>query len=324
MARTIMVPLDGSTFAEHALPVALGIARSCGGRIHLVQAHELPIVPTSPDVLVPYDARWDAALREQEHTYLTSVANRVAERAGVSARTELLDGAPAMALATYAREMEVDLIVMTTHGRSGLSRVWLGSVADGVVRRSGVPVLLMRPSHDEVDLSEEFQARHVLVPLDGSELSTGVLGPATWLGSLYGARYTLLRVILPVPLLRAPAPMPDNLFAEQLAQQQDAHAREELAVAAGVLRDRGLDVEAAVVSHAVPAAGILEFAASHAVDLIALATHGRGGWSRLALGSVADKVLRGSTLPVMLYRPPVGNDERNAKLEQSAATRTEA
>jgi nucleotide-binding universal stress UspA family protein len=304
MARTIMVPLDGSTFAEHALPIALGLARESAGRVHLVQAHEPPPVPSSPDILIPYDGEWDAAMRANERTYLDSVANRIAERAGAAVRTELLDGVPAMALATYAREMELDLIVMTTHGRGGLSRMWLGSVADGVVRRSGVPVLLLRPKDEEVDYEARLTPRHILIPLDGSELSHGIIDTAAWLGSLTGARFTLLRVTVPVPVLRAPGPLSDDGFAAKLIAEQELHAGEYLDRVAGGFRSRGLEVETAIVAHSSPASAILEFAATNAVDLVGIATHGRGGWSRLALGSVADKVLRGALMPVLLYRPP--------------------
>lgn len=304
MARSIMVPLDGSTFAEHALPIAIGLARECDGRLVLVQAHEPPPVPSSPDILIPYDGEWDASMRQDERSYLDSIANRVSERSGVTVRTELLDGVPALALATCAREMGVDLIVMTTHGRGGLSRMWLGSVADGVVRRSGVPVLLLRPTDEEVDYGTRLTPRHLLIPLDGSELSQGIIESAAWLGSLTGARFTLLRVTVPVPVLRAPGPLSDGGFATRLIAEQEEHAREYLDRVAAELRERNLEVETAIVANATPASAILEFAATNAVDLIAIATHGRGGWTRLALGSVADKVLRGSVMPVMLYRPP--------------------
>lgn len=312
MAKTILVPLDGSTFAEHALPVATGLARASGGRLHLVQVHEVPVVPTSPDLLVPYDAQWDSALRQQEEEYLGSVANRVAERAGIQARTELLSGPAEMALATYAREMDVDLVVMTTHGRSGLSRMWLGSVADGVIRRSQVPVLLLRPSHAEVDYDEELRPLHILCPLDGSELSRGIIEPALWLGGFSGARVTLLRITLPIPLLRPQLIGPGAGREDVLTEEEQARAREEVEQVAAPLRARGVQVETAVVSHGVPAVAILDYAATHAVDLIALATHGRGGWSRLALGSVADKVLRGSLMPVLVYRPPVPGEGNGA------------
>ena len=315
---TIMVPLDGSSFAEHAVPVAGGIARAAGARIHLVQVHEAPLVAAAPDMMVPYDAKWDATIRRQEQEYLQGMANRISERWGVPTRAELLDGPPAMALSVYAREMDIDTIVMTTHGRGGLSRMWLGSVADGVIRRSGVPVLVLRPESDAVDMDAELRPRHVLIPMDGSELSRGVLDRAVWLGSLFGARYTLLRVALPVPLIRAPFPASsDTEFMEKVVAEQQEWAQRDLDEAAAPLRERDLDVDVVVVSGPVPASAILDHAATNAVDLIAIATHGRGGWSRLALGSVADKVLRGATMPLLLYRPPANNGQERTR-EDSA------
>jgi len=302
MSRTLLIPLDGSKFAEHAVTAAAGIARAEGGRLHLVRAHEAPVVPTSPDVIVPYDAQWDAVLRQEEREYLQGMANRVMERFGITTRTEVVDGPPASAIATYARDMEIDLIVMTTHGRGGLSRLWLGSVADGVVRRSGVPVLLLR-SKVNVEAEEAVRPRNVLIPLDGSDLSTGVIEPALWLGSLWGARFTLLRVVLPDPLIRPPLRRRDGTEAPAVATAHLDQARENLEEVARPLRARGLKVDATVIAHPVPAQGILEWTAASNVDLIALATHGRGGWSRLALGSVADKVLRGASVPMLVFRP---------------------
>ncbi len=304
MSKSILVPLDGSTFSEHALPAALGIARASGARVHLVQVHEVPFMPLAPEAVVPWDAAWDDTLRAQEHEYLRTMAGRVAEAAGVTVRTELLEGNVETALAGYAQEAGIDLIVMTTHGRGGLSRWWLGSVADAVVRRSQLPVLLMRPAEGEADLQAEFLPRHVLVPLDGSELSRGILEPATWIGSLSGARYTLLSVTLSVPVARPPFIFPEAWTDRTALEAEQTRTEEELRQASEALRADGYEVEAVVEQHMTPAHAILAHSATHAVDLIAIATHGRGGWSRFALGSVADKVLRGAVMPVLVFRPP--------------------
>ena len=176
-----------------------------------------------------------------------------------------------------------------------------------MVRRSGVPVLLLR-SKEDVDTEESVRPRHVLIPLDGSDLSTGVIEPAVWLGALWAAHFTLLRVVLPVPLIqpslrRHAAPDSSALNTEHLE-----HAREMLEEVARPLRERGHKVDVTVITHTVPAQGILDWAATGTVDLIALATHGRGGWTRLAVGSVADKVLRGSNVPVLVFRPAARPD----------------
>jgi nucleotide-binding universal stress UspA family protein len=303
MARKILVPLDGSPFAENAVAVALDAARRTGARLHLVQVHE-PATPRSwPDGQAMYDERWDGALRAREDEYLRSLAHRCMERAGVAPVTELLDGPVAASLAGYATEMGIDRIIMTTHGRGGISRAWMGSVADALVRRASVPILLVRPKTDEADWDRPFSLNHVLVPLDGSDLSAAILQPAVELAQLTGAQLTLLRVVLPLPFVAAPYTAGPS-FNQEGASQSRVNAIQYLKAVAEPLRQRGLRVEVDTLFHTSPAIGILDYAATHSVDTIAMATHGRGGWSRVALGSVADKVMRGSMMPVLLYRPP--------------------
>lgn len=301
MIHDILVPVDGSAFSEHAVPVALDLARRAHARVHLVQVHETILAPGTATDLPVYDPQWDPALRAQEEEYLASLADRCAERAGVRPRAELLDGVVADAVGAYAAEMEIDQIVMTTHGRGGISRAWVGSVADALVRRAAAPVLLVRPKAEEPDWHASLQASHILVPLDGSPLSESALGPALTLGSITGARYTLLRVVLPLPFLTIPnAP---TAFLDAGARQARADADVYLEGVAARLRSQGAQVEVTAELHSIPVQGILDYAARNAVDMIVMATHGRGGWSRVALGSVADKVMRGTLLPVMLYHP---------------------
>lgn len=301
MPNAILVPLDGSTFAEHALPMAMDIARRTGARLHLAQVHERVQWPVNSAGFAEDYASWEQAMRMQEEEYLRSIANRCMETAGLAVRTELLDGLPATALAAYARELDIGLILMTTHGRGGISRAWVGSVADALVRRSNVPVLLLRPA-TTTHSREALAVRHILIPLDGSELSQQILDPATALGKLSGARYTLLRIALPVPLVPLRAVQTEQQTRE-LRDHERQQALEQLSAAAAMLRAEGLAVDTVVVNDPIPSTAILEFAAENSVDMIALATRGRGGWSRVALGSVADKVMRGSLMPVLLYRP---------------------
>lgn len=317
MARDILVPLDGSTFSENALPVALDIARRTGARLHLVQVHEAPTLSGYPDSLPTYDEKWDGALRAREEEYLRSVAGRCMENAGISPVVELLEGAVVPALAAYAAEVGVDRIVMTTHGRGGISRAWMGSVADALVRRASVPLLLIRPKSLDLDWQRGWSPSHVLVPLDGSALSEGILDAALEFGALSGARFTLLRVVLPLPFISTPyavAPAWD----EEGAAQSLAAAAHYLDTVADRLRRTGAAVEVRTVFHTSPAVAILDYAATNAVDAIAMATHGRGGWSRVALGSVADKIVRGTMMPVLVYRPPA------RPLTDGAATATAA
>jgi nucleotide-binding universal stress UspA family protein len=305
MISNVLLPVDGSTFSEHALPFAAELARRTGARLHIVQVHETPIAQAYPDGMPVQDPGWDGALRARSEEYLRSLAHQCMARTGIGPVTELLDGPVAPALAAYASEVGVDLIVMTTHGRGGISRAWVGSVADALVRSACVPIYLIRPKEQEIDWTPRKGTRHVLIPLDGSELAEAMIPAATALGVVLDARYTLLRVVLPVPFLIGPqATGPSFTEGGALAARElaDGYLHE----VAGRLRARGADVATDVVLHTVPALAILDYAATHSVDLIAMATHGRGGWSRLALGSVADKVMRGTMMPVLLYRPAAG------------------
>lgn len=321
MPRHILVPLDGSPFSEHAVPVALDIARRTGARLHLVHVHEVAVAEVYPDGLPVFDERWDGALRAQEEDYLRSLAHRCMETGGISPVTELLEGPVQAAIASYASELGIDRIVMTTHGRGGISRAWVGSVADGLIRKAAVPILLIRPKEQIVDWRRGAEARHVLIPLDGSEMGEGILEPAVELGSLLGARFTLLRVVLPVPFAGG-RHTAAAAFSEDAVARSRQSAEEYLQRVAARLRERGLTVSTAAVVHTAPALGILDYAATGSVDMIAMATHGRGGWSRVALGSVADKVMRGTMMPVLLYRPNARRRDTEADavhLEQADA-----
>ena len=299
MINEILVPIDGSPCSEHVLPVALDIARRSGARVHLVQVHE-PVVPAAQAIDMPvFDAAFDGELRRHEEQYLLSLANRCA-RVGVRTRTELLDGAVSEAVARHAAEADIDIIVMTTHGRGGISRAWIGSVADALIRRAAVPVLLVRPRTDQGYWDATLDARHILIPLDGSRLSESALRQALILGGLTGARYTLLRVVPPLPFVTHGT---YPIFDQQGTRESLDDAAAYLERIADELRAQGATVAISAVVHGVPAQAILDYAARHDVDAIAMATHGRGGWMRFALGSVADTVMRGTALPIMVYRP---------------------
>ena len=201
----------------------------------------------------------------------------------------------------HARNANADLLVMTTHGRGPLRRAWLGSVADGLLRRTPCPILAIRPGEGEQLQLEERQFHHLLVTLDGSSESREILPFAAAFAHAFGARITLLRVIPP----HFPVSSPFTSHVGQGYQglkEEKRIVRETLETEAGPLREGGLRIGVEVVSGVHPAEGILEFAAGGEVDLVAMATHGRGGVARLILGSVADKVIRGGTVPVLLQR----------------------
>jgi nucleotide-binding universal stress UspA family protein len=301
MFHSILVPLDGSAFGEHALPLAAGIARRAGATLRVVHAHE----PGDDRLLTWYTL--DPGVEQSERAYLDSVARRLATGAGVTPTTALVHGSAAEALPEHARGVGADLIVMTTHGRGPLSRFWLGSVADRLVRLLPVPVLLVRPRESAPALDVEPALARMLIPLDGSDLAERILRPALALGGLMGTAYTLLRVIKPVPVLG------DDLAGHAAAaadvpalRGRQGEAQTYLDRVAGRLRAGPWAVHTRVIAHPHAAAAILDEARAGPVDLIALATHGREGLQRLLLGSVADKVLRQATIPVLVQPPAEG------------------
>jgi nucleotide-binding universal stress UspA family protein len=301
--ETILVPLDGSTFGEHALPVALALARR--GRLGLALAHVHHIAAAYPSAAAGgaplFAPGVDLLIREQEEAYLADVADRIRARWDGPVSHALLDAPVADALCRHAVEIDAAVIVLCTHGRGGMARAWLGSVADRLLRQSPVPILVVHPATGAPDLDHEPRLRHLLVPLDGSSLAEQALDPAVWLGRLTGAHLTLLRVVEPVVrgfYVDGTQPSVD-VEAEEAAWR---YAADYLADVAQRLREQGVTVATeAVVGR--PAAAILEAAGRDAIDLIAMATHGHGMTARMLVGSVADKLIRGAQMPLFVTRP---------------------
>jgi nucleotide-binding universal stress UspA family protein len=306
MYRSILVPLDGSRLAEHALPLALHLARASGANLQLALVH-VPIVFIEDEA--PLGNSLDRENRAKEAAYLQRVAGRLAQVAPLPVKTAVLDGPVVDALLEHAAFTGADLAVMTTHGRGPFSRFWLGSVTDELVRRLPVPAVVLRPHADRpADLAAAPALKHILVALDGSPLAEEMLEPAVALGTPGGAEYTLLRVVKPAPILGYDlagyaVAATDVAVTEKL----EAEARDYLDDRAGRLRARGLLVKTVVVVHEQPAVALLEQAAALGADVLALETHGRHGLARLLLGSTADKVLRAATVPVLVHRRPGKN-----------------
>ena len=147
MLKKLLVPLAGSQFSEAALPVARDIARRAGASICLAHVH-IPNIVMVVGALEIVDEIQDAQRRDDECAYLEGLTRRLAVEGGLKVGYTILDGPPGMVLADHAQATRSDLIVMTTHARSGLQRLWLGSVADELMRRSSVPILLLPSGHD--------------------------------------------------------------------------------------------------------------------------------------------------------------------------------
>ena len=299
MVRNVLVPLDRSAFAEQALAPAIAIARRAQGRLFILHVRTF-----TPPLAFQYVDWWSDAVLQEERDYLESIGQRIKATSGITPVVETREGSVADVIRRHAANVGADLIVMTTHGRTGISRAWLGSVADAVVRQDSMPVLMVRPEEDPVELDEHPLYSHVLIPLDGSPAAEIALDDAVRLGSLAHARYTLARVVAPVLVpvhsyaLAGPAIRPD----EDATSAEMKSAREYLAEQAARLSESGLRVQTTVRLGGHPAETLLSVARDVQADLIAMCTH-RHGAGRFIMGSVADKVLRAGDLPLLMMRP---------------------
>ena len=300
MYHSLLVPLDGSSFAEHALPLALHIAQRAGASLHLAVVVSDPEAPA-------LKARVSTVVQAWQE-YLGRIAERVHSVAALPINTIILHGdAAAPQISAYAASARIDLVVMTTHGRGALGRFWFGSVAYELLHWLPTPLLQVKPNDGPVAWEHAPALQHIILPLDGSLLAEQILESAVTFGSLMGAGYTLLRVISDIPL---GTPMLDSislsaatsqLLAEVRTVQEQVRkaAQDYLEATAARLRTRGLRVQTRVVEGSDPGNAILD-AAQVDTDLIALETQGRRGLSDMLLGSVARKIIHGAPVPILV------------------------
>jgi nucleotide-binding universal stress UspA family protein len=292
MSRTILVPLDGSQFAEHALPTAIAIARRTGAALELITVDRAPVSWVVPEVPIVMD---EVLPVQDGQRYLEELHARMP--ADVPVRLTTLQGRAAPFLVRHITQSEPALVVMSTHGRGGFSRLWLGSVADGVARQSPAPFLMVKPPEMPVDLNARKQFPRVLIPLDGSVAGEEILDQALVTFGVEGVQYTLMRVIS--PLVVEPPPVRESTPARRSESRPEAL----LHAAADRMRSRGATVLERLSVSDSPTTAIADVAGEIGARVIAMTTHARRGMSRFLLGSVADKVLRTAPCPVMLYHP---------------------
>jgi len=303
MLRSLLVPLDGTRFSELALPLAEGIAQATGASLHLAHVH----VPHPPEALLAstqfmYEGvdmdEYDQHDRKWERNYLTTLAQRVSRESAAAVDTALLEGEIPKSLEEYARKVNADAVVISTHSRAGVRRVWMGSVAEALIRAGGLPVLAVHAEEGD-PVGPPLVLKNILIPLDGSELSESILAPAVELGLAFGARLTLLQVVSArFPTSNGLVPALPAHWTEALQAGEDY-----LEKVARRIRVRGLRVEPIVMAHPRPSQAIQDVANEVDADLVAMATHGYTGMKRALFGSVAEDVLRHSEIPLLVRRP---------------------
>lgn len=320
MFQRILVPLDGSTRAERAIPVAARIARATGGSIVLLQATNFPIDYGPDFARNPSYAQTtlDNELANAKE-YLISVAH-ADDLAGIMTDTEAVIGTPADAILTYAQVSNIDLIVICSHGETGFKRWALGSVAQKVARHSSLPVLILREGDQLLELrTDATHPLSALVALDGSSFAETILTPAAHLvAALASPAPGALHL---VQVVKPPTAQHDKEQNADLAGQAQAEATKYLSTLTDNLRhglaaQLGLQITSSVAMNDDVADTLIRMAElgegqsqgtatseAQASDLIALATHGRSGLQRWIVGSIADRVLDDTKLPSLMVRP---------------------
>ena len=292
--RTILVPLDGSALSERALPVAVQLAEATKAHLVLVEAAQA-IGLGGPQ----FDAQ-QQALTEKALTYLQEKADSITEL-GIDVSISAPMESAAEAIVLELDLQNADLIVMSTHGRSGPGRWIFGSVTEAVLARSPVPVVVVSAQGAlPTSVVPPVQPR-LVVPLDGSAFAEAALPYASALAQAMKAMLILIRLVPPQPAFTPERLVQPGLLAEMIALEEE-EARGYLKDVAARLRADGLAVETRVRSNA-PAAAIIQESDVEDASLIVMTTHGRTGLQQALYGSVALNVLRHGQRPVCLIRP---------------------
>jgi nucleotide-binding universal stress UspA family protein len=307
MFQSILVPLDGSARAELAIPIAARVAHASGGTITLLRV--LSSTELLPYIFAALEPSTYSADVDTANVYLQAVAQRP-ELTDVTVRTEVHTGLAASMILERARANHADLLVMTSHGHSGLVRWALGSVASKVARQAEAPVLVIR---EEESLPAEPPVGGTLcalVALDGSPVAEAVLAPAMQLvGALAGRGPSQLHLLHVVP----PSAVRDRKEAALDAAKEYLRGVADR-LKAGLTPESPFAVTWSVVQSDDVAEAVMNVAdggedtagtgPSQRCALVALTTHGHGGAGHNTLGGVAERTLNDSRLPVLLVRPP--------------------
>lgn len=291
MFKKILVPLDGSETAEAILPFVEEIALRASAEIVLM---------TAVQPVAVWDTTVTVTVLENEESSAVDYLKQVMAKIPGKQRCHVVRGEAAEAILEAADEEAADLIAIGTHGRSGLARWLFGSTAGKVLERAKVPVLFLRPKTGEDKGAPGAVVKKILIPLDGSDLAASILPPVEEFAKMMGASLILIHAITPITALpgfetQAPA-------AVTILDELQKHAQEFLAKLVADVKARGVEATGLVTIDE-PVHAILEAADETKVDLIAVATHGRGGLGRAILGSVADGVVRRSAdVPCLVLR----------------------
>jgi len=287
----ILVPLDGSSFAERSLPLAEMLTENFHADLTLMSVMQTPGATRSlslDDVAKQKISTWQVG----QEGYLKGLSEKFQQK-GLNVKYLLRAGRVAESINDMVAEQGVDLIVITTHGRTGIQRWLLGSVANRIVQLATRPVLIIRPVEKE-PVPEPF--KKLLVTLDGSEFAERVLPHVLSWASALGGEVLLLRVPQ-VPDAEMYGAQVDEI--QQMRQEAEAEAQAYLKDIANVFEEAGVQART-FVQGSRPAQSIIELAEKEGASTVMMATHGRGGLDRLFMGSTAERIVQHTHCPVFL------------------------
>jgi nucleotide-binding universal stress UspA family protein len=312
MYTRILVPLDGSTLAEQALPYAATIAKGLRARLELLRA----VPPVDPELADPTHGLYLDGLaesfRSQAEDYLTNTAKSFIQT-GLKVVCTVREGDAASSIVDEAEKVTETIIAMSTHGRSGITRWVLGSVAGKVLHATQKPLLLVR-SDEEVGTIQNAEFKNVIVPLDGSPEAEQILPHVIALAKSLHLHVTTVRSTpsegdyqryMEYHYEVGPGPVVAKVYDgpyEEFAKGVDAKAMDYLHGVGQRLRRDGVTWVQEQLLHGGAADAIGDVAQQKPATLVAMSTHGRSGLGRWILGSVTDRVIQRSTTPVLVVR----------------------
>jgi nucleotide-binding universal stress UspA family protein len=316
--QNIIVPIDFSKMSVQAIQIAKQLARRFGASIHLAHVRHLNyatdfVAPAPP--IVPFSFTTYEQVGEQ--TALKDL-KKVAGECGVSSATcDVLSGAPPFdEICRLAQTVPADLVVMPTHGRTGLKHVFLGSTAERIVRHSSCPVLVTRGSALQANNGSRFRIKTILVPVDFSNCSREGLRYAIAFANEFGAKIILVHATYLGYVYSTEGTALYDIPGLQKAARKTAERKMRELVRS--VNFGAVKFEAAFTDGS-PVIDICAFAKNHDVDLIITSTHGFTGFTHVLIGSIAERVVRHAPCSVLVV--PSHPHVRAANLAKSAGAK---